>query len=457
MMHQHLHNPANLDSTTQIANSKQTLITDINTSNAQQLSSNSISLLGNGFYSIPKQEMHSLNSLNQITGLPSVVAINDLQPGRKYLIQVSAVNQVGSTDAEYNVNTYSLISNELMRTSNKFLQHGQQLSAQLADYTYLLPVCLSMMIISVLLLMVCVVVKRNNQVPNASTSLLYGSIVGNGHKEEQLQMANFTSTLTSKQKQMNCDGISNGCGDTMGHLLITANGTICETMPKLNNNNTLNSNGQMMIDGSNHSHTINVQQHTGLEPLYATVKRPNQARLRNNITDHSHIYSYPISSLPINGNNSLTATMNTLNNLNTINTMNTLNSSMNSSMNNGLSNCASNTFNTNAYTTCNGNNCNGNTNVDAMNCAMNCTNQQTLLNNQNAILNQCLDDASKLMNCTSNLPNLNNSTSDYGGVNGNLSCNKSLNGGQLISNNKMICQTEHEQKMMELNLCQMMR
>lgn len=70
---------------------------DINTSNAQQLSSsasnsmsNSISLLGNGFYSMPRQQEINLSNSNA-QGIPTAININDLQPGRKYLIQVSGI------------------------------------------------------------------------------------------------------------------------------------------------------------------------------------------------------------------------------------------------------------------------------------------------------------------------------------------------------------------------------
>lgn len=402
---------------------------DLHTSNAQQLStnslSNSISLLGTGYYPLPK-EMSGGSLLGAGGGLPSVININDLKPDRKYQIQVSAINSVGSTDAEYNVNTYSVISNELMRSSNRLLQHGQQLSAQLADYTYLLPVCLSLMIITVLLLMVCVVVKRGNQVPNASTSLLYGSIVGNNHKEEQLQMANFATSLSNKQKQMKCDG--NGCDANMGHLLITANGTICETMPKLNNN------GQL-VDG----------QHTGLEPLYATVKRTPRTTLRT-AGDSQHIYSYPVQSM--NGGNHLTTAMNTLNNLNT---MNAINTAMNMGGLNGhhLSNGYSNNGTYSAFNpSCNGNSCNGgnlNSNDQMNGCSIGCN--QTILDNSCNMMGQCtMDD--KLLTCPNSDP--------YG----NSSCNTSMNSGQLMNNggcngNKMIC-SEHDQ-MMELGLCQMMR
>lgn len=422
---------------------------DINTSNAQQLStnslsnslSNSISLLGTGYYA---KDMISLLSLS--AGLPAVININDLKPDRKYLIQVSAINSVGSTDAEYNVNTYSMISNELMRSSNRLLQHGQQLSAQLADYTYLLPVCLSLMIITVLLLMVCVVVKRGNQVPNASTSLLYGSIVGNNHKEEQLQMANFATTLSNKQKQMKCDG--NNCDSSMGHLLITANGTICETMPKLNN-------GQL-VDG----------QH--LEPLYATVKRTPRTTLRNP-ADAQHIYSYPVQSMNGNGGNHLTTAMNTLNNLNTMNAINTAMNSLGAlnghqHLSNGYSN------GTYSYgPSCNGNSCNGNNScnggnlstTDQMNgCSIGCN--QTILDSSCNMMNQCQMDE-KMIGCTNGGLNggLNvGMNGDPYGPAGNSSCNTSMNSGQLMSNgscngNKMLC-SEHDQ-MMELGLCQMMR
>lgn len=327
-----------------------------------------------------------------------------------------------------------MISNELMRSSNRLLQHGQQLSAQLADYTYLLPICLSLMIVTVLFIMVCVVMKRNQTASNASTSLLYGSIIGN-RKEEQLQMANF-NTLSTKQKQMNCDSNINNC-EQMGHLLITANGTICETMPKLNQ-----------------QHIVNGQHTNGLEPLYATVKRTPRA-IRN--PADPHIYSYPLQST-LNGN--LTSTMNTLNSLST--------------MNNGLSNMnanltCNNTYSTNAYNTCNGNNCNlSNLNNQDV-CSMNCNQME----NTCMLNNQCLNEPNKLINCSSN--------NEYN-INGNnsSSCNSSLNNGQLISNNnmnqlnqlnqlnnlnsinsKMIC-SEHDQlegdhKFLELNLCQMMR
>lgn len=310
-----------------------------------------------------------------------------------------------------------MISNELMRSSNRLLQHGQQLSAQLSDYTYLLPICLSFMIVTVLFVMVCVVVKRNNnQVPsNASTSLLYGSIIGN-RKEEQLQMANF-NTLSSKQqgKQINCDStINNQCDQfDHSHLLITANGTICETMPKSNQHNHLKS------------------QHTnGLEPLYATVKRT--PRIRN--PADPHIYSYPVQSL--NGN--LTSTLN----------------SMSNNLNNGLT--CNNTYSTNTVynTTCNGNGCNLN-NQDVCVPVLNCN---QIDGTCNLINNQCLNEtANKLMNCSSNDYNLTSNNSS--------SCNTSLNSGQLLSNNlnsinnKIIC-AEHDQliendKFLELNLCQM--
>lgn len=408
----HQHNVAQFDQTTM----------DINVSNAQQLSansiSNSISLLGNnGFYSMTKESQSSAGVL------PSVVNINDLKPDRKYLIQISAINTVGSTDAEYNVNTYSMISNELMRSSNRLLQHGQQL-AQLADYTYLLPVCLSFVIITILLLMVCVVVKRKNQVPtNAATSLLYGSIIGS-HKEE-LQMANFATTLSNKQKQINCDG--NNC-DTMGHLLITANGTVCESVPKLSN----------QVDGN----VLSNGGHTGLEPLYATVKRtPRQIRNR---TDPHHIYSYPVQSM--NGGNNLTTAMNTLNNLNTMNAINTMNN-LNNHLN-AINNGGCNGYNTYG-SSCNSNSCNINSET-GLQCAMNC-NQTTMMDNSCNMLNQCLDD--KLMNCSAN-------SEQYSGMNGGSSCNTSMTSGQLMSNNlnsnNLIC-TEHDQ-MMELGgLCQMIR
>lgn len=71
-------------------------MTEINVSNAQQLSSlstntlsNSISPLtnGNGFYPMSRQQ--EVNPSNSANSLPSAININDLQPGRKYLIQVS--------------------------------------------------------------------------------------------------------------------------------------------------------------------------------------------------------------------------------------------------------------------------------------------------------------------------------------------------------------------------------
>lgn len=84
-LQKHVHNPIDqADSNTQTTNTQSV---DINASNAQQLStnsvSNSISSIGNSYYSLStRQEMNSAS-------LPSVININDLQPGRKYLIQVS--------------------------------------------------------------------------------------------------------------------------------------------------------------------------------------------------------------------------------------------------------------------------------------------------------------------------------------------------------------------------------
>lgn len=358
-----------------------------------------------------------------------------------------AINQVGSTDAEYNVNTYSMISNELMRSSNRLLQHGQQLSAQLADYTYLLPVCLSLMIITVLLLMVCVIVKRNNQMSNASNSLLYGSIMGN-RKEEQLQMANFSTLSTNKAKQMNCDGNLN-C-DSMGHLLITANGTMCESTMPLNSMPKLNNQNGQLENCTEH--------HTGLEPLYATVKRGNMNRtpraIRNGTQTDSHIYSYPVQ---MNDNltamNTLNNTLNNLTNLNGLNNLNNLNA-INSMSNGHLSTC--NQYSNN-YGQCNGNQCNL---TNGLNC------NQITMDANTCMMNQCNLDDTKLMNYSNNNEIYNQQTTN------SSSCNTSLNSGQLMSNSlttngqcnglngKMICADKMTMETnnkfgLELNLCQM--
>ncbi|RWS12489.1 cell adhesion molecule-like protein [Dinothrombium tinctorium] len=183
-------------------------------------------------------EIHNINEERQLE-------LQGLQPAKKYNLQITASNEVGFTEAEYAFSTLSLIPDELgVRSSTKFVRGGQKAATyHLGDYSVVIPVVISTLVICILLIVVCIVVKRGSAI--GTNGSLYSAVIG--RKQESLQMTNLSKNGRSPY--------------ITGH----------ETLPKMNGECAHN------------------QGHMETEPLYATVKRtPRPPR-----TD-AHIYSYPV-------------------------------------------------------------------------------------------------------------------------------------------------------------------
>lgn len=219
--------------------------------------------------------------------------LRDLHPGRKYIVQVTASNQVGSTDAEYSFSTFPIMSNELIRSSTKLISGSSLLipsGNQLLQLGFLLPVTLCCAALLLLLLLLGALIRKqpalsgpagNGNGSSGPGTLLYAT---SGHKEE-LQLANFTSKQA--MAGVGCDANSLSCaygfttGTAAGRLGTLLGG---DTLVKCDAATGAANAARLAASGAK------VQL---MEPLYATVKRT--ARLARTGND-THIYSYPVGA-----------------------------------------------------------------------------------------------------------------------------------------------------------------
>jgi hypothetical protein len=218
--------------------------------------------------------------------------LRDLQPGRKYIVQVTASNQVGSTDAEYSFSTFPIMSNELIRSSTKLIGGSTLLiptGNQLLQLGFLLPVTLCCAALLLLLLLLGALIRKQPSLSGAGShngsgppgTLLYAT---SGHKEE-LQLANFTSKqamagIGCDSNTLNCSyGFTGPNGNARLGTLLGG-----DTLVKCDPNTGAANAARVAASGAK------VQL---MEPLYATVKRT--ARLARTGND-THIYSYPIGA-----------------------------------------------------------------------------------------------------------------------------------------------------------------
>ncbi|XP_074598354.1 cell adhesion molecule Dscam1-like [Brevipalpus obovatus] len=246
------------------------------------------------------------------------IELSGLQSFKKYQIQVSATNQVGTTNADYTFITTNEIQYEMgsssvfgpdhRRSSNRAL--SSSIPLQLSDYSIIISVIASVLVVVIISFLLCTLYRRI-QYParpiHHHTESLYssmtGGVLGNGGSNG--------GTLTC-----NGDGIKSGLESNSNTLRLkdfpkcmrSNDNNGMETLPKVNCDTLGRKGGGTMVCTNLH-HSMIGHRTSDTEPLYATVKRtPRVAR------SEAHIYNYPLipssaatmaSSIASNNNDSI--------------------------------------------------------------------------------------------------------------------------------------------------------
>lgn len=226
---------------------------------------------------------------------PSDVEISNLIAGKKYILQVSATNQVGTTNADYTFSTFneiqhemgirsSVYNSEIGRSSNR--PFSSSISLQLTDYSILISVLASILVIVIISFLLCSLYRRL-QFAQASSSSTHHPHQNGRHASESLYSSMTGTVLASVNNDGKSPSQSNSntlrLQDFTKCMRNGENGIMnTETLPKVNCD-TLSRTKYICSD----LHSLG--RSSEIEPLYATVKRtPRSTR------SDTHIYNYPL-------------------------------------------------------------------------------------------------------------------------------------------------------------------
>ncbi|KAI2811059.1 hypothetical protein BLOT_002229 [Blomia tropicalis] len=218
-----------------------------------------------------------------------LIQLNDLSPGSKYRLRITAFNEAGSTEAEYNFMT------SYQDDAPVILMGSRATSSSVpfyADILVVVPSVISFVVVVVLLSLVYIIFTRKPRQPND----IYGNFDGDhklhGEANESVIMGDLDMNHNNGKKGLNLENKfqqSNHHNGTIGPIHSSPNVVHFQTPYAMTNIAETEERLQMNeIHGSPlKSYNLN---HDG---IYATVKRTPRAP-RSDV----HIYQYPLYYTP---------------------------------------------------------------------------------------------------------------------------------------------------------------